>query len=76
MDFPRSVQGVHVAILFKQIGPKEYRVNLRSRGSVDVGRVAMRFQGGGHPNAAGRTLRGRWEQVYDAMLQAVGEAVQ
>jgi len=36
----------------------------------------MRFEGGGHPNAAGCTIRGRWEKVYRTMLEAVGEAAQ
>ncbi len=76
VDFPRSVHGVKVAILFKETGLKEYRVSLRSRGGVDVGRLAMSFQGGGHPNAAGCTLRGGWEKVYRTVLEAVGEAAQ
>jgi phosphoesterase RecJ-like protein len=74
VDLPRSVRGVQVAILFKEAGPKEYRVSLRSRGGVDVGRVAMRFQGGGHPNAAGCTIREGWDRVYRSMLEALGEA--
>jgi bifunctional oligoribonuclease and PAP phosphatase NrnA len=75
VDFPRSIKGVEVAVLFREISAGEHRVNLRSRGNVDVGQLAARFQGGGHPNAAGCTLRGGPAEVQDNLMQVVGEAL-
>ncbi len=75
VDFPRSIAGVEVAVLFREVGPREYRVNLRSRGAVDVGSLAARFQGGGHPNAAGCTLRGEEEEVQETLLRTLAEAL-
>jgi phosphoesterase RecJ-like protein len=72
----RSISGVEVALLIKEIAPEEFKVSLRSRGSVDVGLIASKFQGGGHPNAAGCTLYGGGEEVYQTMLKTVGEALQ
>ena len=40
--------------------PQKYRVSLRSRGTVDVARIAGVFQGGGHPHAAGCTVEGKF----------------
>ena len=36
----------------------EFRLNLRSKGTVDVAEVAERFGGGGHRNASGCTIDG------------------
>lgn len=75
VDIPRSVGGVKVALLLREVASGEYRVSLRSRGEVDVGELASQFQGGGHPNAAGCTIRGEGEAVYSSLLKAVGEAL-
>jgi bifunctional oligoribonuclease and PAP phosphatase NrnA len=75
VNIPRAVGGVEVALLFSEISGDEYRVSLRSRGKVNVGKVAARFQGGGHPEAAGCTLHGSWNTVRQTMLKAVEEAL-
>lgn len=76
VDLPRSIRGVEVAAFIREKEECEYRVNLRSRGGVDVGEVAARFGGGGHPNAAGCTLKGALEEVRAALLEALGEALE
>jgi phosphoesterase RecJ-like protein len=57
IDFVRAVGGVQIAMMFKEISASEVRVSFRSRGRVDVARLANQFGGGGHRNAAGCTLR-------------------
>ena len=52
----RFIKDAEVLILFKQIG-KNVRVNFRSKGKIDVNRVAKFFGGGGHKSAAGTTLK-------------------
>ncbi|MDR1015080.1 MAG: bifunctional oligoribonuclease/PAP phosphatase NrnA [Coriobacteriales bacterium] len=51
----RSVRGTEVAILLREESGR-IRVNLRAKGSCDVGEFARRFEGGGHRAAAGFTL--------------------
>jgi phosphoesterase RecJ-like protein len=53
-DTVRAVAGIDVAVLMRERGD-EVRVNLRAKNSFDVGAVARRFGGGGHPAAAGFT---------------------
>jgi phosphoesterase RecJ-like protein len=53
----RMVQGVELAILFREEGLEETKVSFRSKGLLDVNALAGRFGGGGHPNAAGAELR-------------------
>jgi phosphoesterase RecJ-like protein len=57
VNFASSVDGVLVAALFRELEPQATRVSLRSPGRVDVARLAAEFGGGGHPNAAGLSLR-------------------
>ncbi len=75
INFPRSLQGVEVALLFREINPKKYRVSLRSRGTVDVARIAGMFQGGGHPNASGCTVEGSLSEVQTKVLEVVKAAL-
>jgi phosphoesterase RecJ-like protein len=74
INYPRSLEGVEVAVLFREIGPDQYRVSLRSRESVDVARIAGEFQGGGHAKAAGCTVRGNLGEVRDKVLGLVRTA--
>ncbi len=70
IDYVRSVAGVRIAVLFKEVSATEVRVSLRSRGSVDVARLAGQFGGGGHRNAAGCTLQGNLAEVKARVLAA------
>ena len=55
----QGVREAHVAVLLKEFRPGEWAVSLRSRGgAVDVSAVAAALGGGGHPAAAGCTMRG------------------
>ena len=74
INFPRSVKGAEVAILFREVGPRKYRVSFRSRGKIDVSRISRMFQGGGHPNAAGCTVAGTLREVRAKVLKQVRAA--
>jgi phosphoesterase RecJ-like protein len=65
----RSLHGVEVAILFTEWPEGEVHVSLRSKSYVDVSRVALALGGGGHPRAAGCTLR--VPQLQEAIARVV-----
>lgn len=75
INYPRSIKGVAVALLFKDEGHGAVRVSLRSKGDVDVAAVAKVFQGGGHKNAAGCTLGGSLPEVRERVLGEIHRAV-
>ncbi len=56
INYVRAVRGVQIAMAFKEVSTAEVKVSLRSRGGLDVARLAGQFGGGGHRNAAGCTL--------------------
>ncbi|MFB3819577.1 MAG: bifunctional oligoribonuclease/PAP phosphatase NrnA [Candidatus Methylomirabilales bacterium] len=75
VQYPRSLEGVRVALAFKEAAPDEVKVSLRSHGTTDVAALARRFGGGGHRNAAGCTLRADLATAQATMLQAAAELV-
>lgn len=75
INYPRSVKGVEVALLFRDEGTEGIRVSLRSKGTVDVAAVAKTFQGGGHTKAAGCTVVGSLGEVRERILAEVRRRV-
>jgi phosphoesterase RecJ-like protein len=63
IDPVRSVAEADVAVVVKELVPGEWAVSLRSKGAVDVSRVAMALGGGGHRLAAGFTGHGTPDEV-------------
>ncbi len=51
------VKGVEVGVFFLEIDDQQTKVSLRSQGKVDVAALARRHGGGGHPGAAGCTVK-------------------
>jgi phosphoesterase RecJ-like protein len=57
IDLLSQADTAEVAILFKEAGPKETRLSVRTRpGGVDATVLTGRFGGGGHARAAGATI--------------------
>jgi phosphoesterase RecJ-like protein len=73
VNYPRSLGGVDVAVLFREEQPRLFKISLRSKGRVNVAAAAQRFGGGGHHNAAGCKLSGSLPAVRRAVLRAVRE---
>jgi phosphoesterase RecJ-like protein len=75
INLPLTVKEIDAVAFFKEIDPRSYRVSLRSKGEVDVNRVANQFGGGGHKNAAGCTMTGAYPEVRQALLEAMQRAL-
>jgi bifunctional oligoribonuclease and PAP phosphatase NrnA len=61
--------------MLKECEPGVYRTSLRSKGEVNVAKVAEKFGGGGHRNAAGCTLHGTWEEAEEKLIGLLQDAV-
>jgi phosphoesterase RecJ-like protein len=68
INLPLGVRAIQAAVFFKESENGHWRVSLRSKGDIDVGRVARGFGGGGHKNASGCTLHGSLEDVRASIL--------
>ncbi len=75
VNYPLTVSEVEAVALLKEFSPGMYRTSLRSKGDVNVARVAEMFGGGGHRNAAGCTLKGTWEEAEERIIALLRDAV-
>jgi len=75
INLPLSVKAVEAAVFFKEGENGQWRVSLRSKGDIDVGRLARGFGGGGHKNASGCTLEGPLERVRARILERMAPEV-
>jgi phosphoesterase RecJ-like protein len=76
VNYPLTVGEVEAVALLKECTPGVYRTSLRSKGDVNVARVAELFGGGGHRNAAGCTLKGTWEEAELRIVGLLRDAVE
>lgn len=73
VEVPRSIAGVRMALLFREIAAGRVKVSLRSVGAVDVASFAKPFGGGGHTKAAGLSVEGSMGEVQARVLTAARE---
>jgi len=73
VEYPRSIAGVRLALLFRQLANGRVKVSFRSLGDVDVAELAHRFGGGGHRKAAGASLDGTLAAAQEQVLAAARE---
>ncbi|WFE42599.1 bifunctional oligoribonuclease/PAP phosphatase NrnA [Micromonospora sp. WMMD998] len=71
IDSVRCTAEADVSCVVKQSGEAEWAVSLRSKGAVDVSRVAVGLGGGGHRFAAGFTGRGPLDEVVASIRDAL-----
>lgn len=75
VNYPRSIKGVDVAILFRETDGGTIKISMRSKGKVNVAAIAEQFGGGGHHNAAGCIMNGTLKDVQSRLLQVVSESL-
>ena len=72
ISYPRYVEGVEIALLFKQVEANLTRVSFRSK-EIDVAKIALSFGGGGHKKAAGCSIYAPLKEAEKVVLDVVGE---
>ena len=75
VNYPLAVGEVEATALFKETAPGVYRTSLRSKGDVNVAKIAEQFGGGGHRNAAGCTLKGTSSELEQRVVPLLQDAV-
>jgi phosphoesterase RecJ-like protein len=76
VNIPLAAKEVEAVVYMREVQPNEYRVSLRSKGSINVARVAEKFGGGGHKNASGCRVEGDWDLREKEIVAALTEAVE
>jgi phosphoesterase RecJ-like protein len=75
VDFPRKVKGVEVAVFLRQDSNRQVKISLRSKGKIDVQKIAKSFGGGGHAAAAGCMVKGTLKEVQARVFRVVRKAI-
>lgn len=75
VNYGRSIDGVLVSALLKEIGDKETRVSMRAKPGIDVQAVAAMFGGGGHKAASGCTMPMPLMQAKAKLVSILSEIV-
>jgi phosphoesterase RecJ-like protein len=68
VNYALAIEGVEVALYFRELTDHRYRVSLRSKGTVSVAMVAEKFGGGGHECASGCSLDGPLSVATERVL--------
>jgi phosphoesterase RecJ-like protein len=70
VEYARSIRGIRLAILFRQLANGRIKVSFRSVGTIDVSKLAEHFGGGGHRKASGASLEGPLSAAQELVLAA------
>ncbi len=67
VTLPRQIEGVDVGITMREKTEGEFKVSVRTNGSVSASQICAELGGGGHSAAAGCTVRGTLEQAKETL---------
>jgi phosphoesterase RecJ-like protein len=73
--YPRMIDGVEVAALFREVEGELIKISLRSKDFVDVSELARSMGGGGHSRAAGIRMRTSIGEAKKRLRSAIEQAL-
>ena len=76
VNIPLAAREVLAVVYMREVGDNKFRVSLRSKGDINVAKVAEKFGGGGHKNASGCCVEGSWDEREQELVAAVADAVE
>jgi len=76
INLPLTVKEILAVVFFKEIGPGDWRVSMRSKGNIDINAIAKEFGGGGHKNASGCSANGDLETLQTIFEQKITTAIE
>ncbi len=68
IDVAATLDNNEISILFRETKDNKIKISFRSKGNFDVNKFAGKFNGGGHPNAAGCLCSGKMYKIKDKIL--------
>ena len=68
VNYALSIADAEVAVFFRELPDGRFRVSLRSKGKVNVAKLAERFAGGGHECASGCAVNGPLQTAVSEIL--------
>jgi phosphoesterase RecJ-like protein len=76
INLPLTVKDIQASIFFKENGPEDWRISMRSKGAIDINAIAKEYGGGGHKNASGCSARGTLAGLKPIFEQKITAAIE
>ncbi len=73
INIPIAAREVEISLILKEKSEGEVRCSLRSKGKVNVSKIAQEFGGGGHVTAAGFRCSVSMEEIFEKLLSVLKE---
>lgn len=71
ISFIRDIENIEVACVLKEFHEEEIKASLRSKEYLDVSKICLEFNGGGHKRAAGCTIFKDIEGAEKSILNSI-----
>ena len=71
----RTIDGVIIGILFREMDKNRTKLNFRSKGNYNMAKLAGQFGGGGHIGAAGAVVEKPMSELITKVLEAAEQLV-
>lgn len=71
IDECQRIESVEAAALFTELADGGFRCSLRSKGKVDVRKIAQKYGGGGHTLASGVNLKGTRQECIQNIVDEI-----
>ncbi len=75
VNIPLAAKEIAAAVYMREVEPDFFRVSLRSKGELNVAKIAEKFEGGGHKNAAGCRVTGEWDLMEGKIVAEIVRAI-
>ncbi len=75
INYIRSIKGVEVALVLREVSEGLVKISFRSQGQVDVAALAAGLGGGGHKRAAGAQKTGSLGEVKQLLLDMIEDVL-
>lgn len=74
-SIPRMIAGVKVGVTFREKENNEFKISVRTEGEIDACKICEAFDGGGHKNAAGCSIKGSLSEIEKKLILKIGESL-
>jgi len=68
IEMVTTIKNCEIFLLFRETLNDSVKVSLRSKGHFNVNLFALKYGGGGHPNAAGCIIKGKLPDVKNSLI--------
>ena len=76
VNYAIGIAGVEVAVFLRELSNHRVRLSIRSKGKINVARIAESFGGGGHAHASGCTFEGPLSSAEGRILECLRGCLQ